>query len=350
MKPFAKRLLALASAAAITLTTIPTVHADNTRMSRIMSESQQASSENSDSQDLISTMVRSALASAPLTRQGLSTLIMDSYKSVTGLTDEDLGQPDRIFIDSEDQDVLNAYHLGLMDSQGAAFFGPYGTVTRQDFWTIAANLLDTVGYPYIDDIQMDLSIYTDADQVSDYAKVPLQALLYLEIITAAEDTALCPDGTVTYEEAVLILERLTSFYGQWLEDPVVPQCYLGEEIAAYALNYIGCRYVSGGRGPNKFDCSGFVYYVYKHFGYNLKPGAQTQWANLDETINQSDLIPGDLVFFSRGGRSSRIFHVGIYIGDGQFVHAANSRKGVIVTDLDDPWYAGRYHGAKRAIG
>ena len=60
-------------------------------------------------------------------------------------------------------------------------------------------------------------------------------------------------------------------------------------------------------------------------------------------------MPGDLVFFSNNGRSSGIFHIGIYIGDGEFVHAANSRKGVIVSDMDEAWYARRYLGAKRAI-
>ena len=105
--------------------------------------------------------------------------------------------------------------------------------------------------------------------------------------------------------------------------------------------------VSGGQGPSKFDCSGLVYYVYKHFGYTLKPGAKNQWSLLDERVSKSELLPGDLLFFSSNGRSGGIFHVGIYIGDGQFVHAANSRKGVIVTDMDEDWYANRYLGAKR---
>ena len=60
-----------------------------------------------------------------------------------------------------------------------------------------------------------------------------------------------------------------------------------------------------------------------------------------------ELLPGDLLFFSRSGRASGIFHVGIYIGDGQFVHAANSSDGLIVTDIDHAWYANRYLGAKR---
>lgn len=340
MKSFSKRILALASAAAIALTTIPAVHADQ----------QLTAVEVKATHGQALRMVRSIPTGAPLTRQGLCNMVMNSYKSITGLTDEDLEQPNQAFIDCMDPDVLNACHLGLIQGQGAGMFDPKGTVTRQEFWTITAGLLETVGYPYLNDIEMDLDIYSDADQVADSALQPLQALLCLEILSAEEGSELSPNGTITSEEAMAMLEQVVTFYTEWLEDPVEPQRYLGEEIADFALDYVGCRYVSGGRGPNKFDCSGFVYYVYKNFGYTLKPGAKTQWSKLDGTIKKADLLPGDLVFFSRNGRSSGIFHVGLYIGDGQFVHAANSRKGVIVTDMDEAWYANRYLGAKRAIG
>ena len=132
--------------------------------------------------------------------------------------------------------------------------------------------------------------------------------------------------------------------------PVAPATKLREEVIATALSKVGCRYVSGGHGPTKFDCSGLVYWVYKQYGYDLQPGARNQWSTLDKSVKKADLLPGDLVFFSKNGKASGIFHVGLYIGDGQFVHAANSRKGVIVTDLDEAWNANRYLGAKRAIG
>ena len=174
-------------------------------------------------------------------------------------------------------------------------------------------------------------------------------MLCLELIEADEQGALEPARAITAGEAAAVCERLVSFYTEWEKNPVEPQRYLGEEVAEYALRYVGCRYVSGGQGPKVFDCSGFVYYVYKHFGYDLKPGARNQWSILDERVSKSELLPGDLLFFSRSGKASGIFHVGIYIGDGQFVHAANSRKGLIVTDIDNDWYASRYLGAKRPI-
>lgn len=123
----------------------------------------------------------------------------------------------------------------------------------------------------------------------------------------------------------------------------------GEEIAAYAKQYSGYRYVYGGASPSTgFDCSGLVYYVYNHFGYSLPHGATSQYNKLTKYVNKADLQPGDLVFFSSNGFSS-ITHVGIYLGDGKFVHASGTNVGVIISDLNSSWYSAQYYGAKRVI-
>lgn len=347
MKPFAKRILALASAAAITLTTIPAVCGTELNASSDMINEDWTSLEAEVAEGLVPARVRTVSADAPLTRQGLCGMAMNAYKSLTGLTDEDLGESEEMFLDTNDADVLNAYHLGLVSQKTGGIFAPEDHVSRQDFFTAAVSLLEALGYSYIDDITVDLSGYADASDLLSYAVQPAQVLLCIEAIE--KDAALEPNRPITAEEAVLILDRVMRFFAEWELDPVEPQRYLGEDVAEFALNYVGCRYVRGGQGPKSFDCSGFVYYVYKNFGYSLKPGARNQWSILDGTIKRADLLPGDLLFFSSNGRSGGIFHVGIYIGDGQFVHAANSRKGVIVTDIDDAWYANRYLGAKRAI-
>ena len=347
MKPFAKRMLALASAAAITLTTIPAVCGTELEPVPAKITEDWAALENPAKEELVPARVRTAATAAPLTRAGLSGMAMNAYKSLTGLTDQDLGEPAELFLDTTDTDVLNAYQLGLLSEKTHGLFAPEDAVSRQDFFTTAVRLLDVLGYTYIDDISMDLSGYPDADELMAYAVQPAQVLLCIGAID--EDAPLEPTRLITAEEALVILDRVMTYFSKWELDPVAPQRYLGEEVAEFALNYVGCRYVRGGQGPRKFDCSGFVYYVYKNFGYSLKPGARNQWSILDGTIKKADLLPGDLVFFSRNGRSSGIFHVGIYIGDGQFVHAANSRKGLIVSDMSEAWYANRYLGAKRAI-
>ena len=315
MKPFAKRFLALASAAAITMSLIPTV-----------SSTQESAAPLPQARLANFTPETADPGAEPLTRLGMSELMMDAYRTITGITEEELGEPEMVYVDTMNEDVLNARSLDLVADTGSGFYEPMESVSRQDFFTVCAELLESVGYPYIHDIEIDLSEYADGGEV-----------------------ALEPVREITLDEATELTVRLTEFYAAWEENPVEPQRYLGEEICDFALDYVGCRYVSGGKGPNKFDCSGFVYYVYKHFGYTLKPGAKNQWSLLDERVSKSELLPGDLLFFSRNGRYSGIFHVGIYIGDGEFVHAANSRKGLIVSGIDEPWYANRYLGAKRAI-
>ena len=339
MKPFAKRLLALASAAAITMTLIPAVHG---------TEETLASEEAATMASLLPTRMRTADSTTPLTRQDLCGMSMNVYKSLTEQTDEDLTQPEVRFLDTDDTDVLNACELELVTTGTNGIFEPEETLTRQDFYTSAVQLLDTLGYSYIDDAQMDLTAYADSDELMAYAVKPTQVLLEIGAIEGSD--LLLPTQQITAEEAVVIMDRVMNFFADWEANPVPPATRMRQNLVNTALSKVGCRYVYGAQGPNKFDCSGLVYWVYKQYGYDLQPGARNQWSTLSKSVKKADLLPGDLVFFSNNGKASGIFHVGLYIGDGQFVHAANSQKGVIVSDLDGEWYANRYLGAKRAIG
>lgn len=96
---------------------------------------------------------------------------------------------------------------------------------------------------------------------------------------------------------------------------------LGTQIANYGMSFVGYPYVYGGTSPSGFDCSGFVQYIYRQFGYSINRTATAQLAN-GYYVSYDSLIPGDLVFFGSGSSAS---HVGMYIGGGEFVHAANSR-------------------------
>lgn len=121
----------------------------------------------------------------------------------------------------------------------------------------------------------------------------------------------------------------------------------GEAIIAYARKFQGYRYVYGTNGPNTFDCSGFVQYVYKHFGYSLSRSSSTQ-ANDGVAVSKSNLQPGDVLIF-RDTSNSRIGHVGLYIGGGEFIHASNSKTGVIISSLSSASYQKRYVGARRIL-
>ena len=108
------------------------------------------------------------------------------------------------------------------------------------------------------------------------------------------------------------------------------QATLGQEIADYALQFLGCRYVYGG-SPKGFDCSGFTSYVYRQFGYSLNRTASSQLDN-GTPVAKEELQPGDLVMFKESGSGSkRASHVALYIGNGQIVHASTERTGIKIT-------------------
>ena len=115
---------------------------------------------------------------------------------------------------------------------------------------------------------------------------------------------------------------------------------VGEEIAAYAQNFLGTPYVYGGSSTSGFDCSGFTKYVYGQFGYTLNRTATDQLSN-GVSVRKDELQPGDLVFFNDPSRNAgkACSHAGIYTGDGQFIHSSSSRSGgVIVSSLTSGYY------------
>lgn len=116
-------------------------------------------------------------------------------------------------------------------------------------------------------------------------------------------------------------------------------------IIAYAKEYLGVKYSFGGTTPKGFDCSGFTMYVFKEFGIKLPHTARGQ-AELGVEVKKSELKPGDLVFFHT--YTSGISHVGIYVGNGNFIEASSSR-GIAITSLNSSYYKDRYLGATRII-
>lgn len=120
---------------------------------------------------------------------------------------------------------------------------------------------------------------------------------------------------------------------------------IGEQIISSAKNYLGTAYVWAGMSPGGFDCSGFVNYVYGLYGYSMYRVAQDIYSNNGTYVAKSDLIPGDLVFF--GYSAYNVTHVGMYVGNGQFIHASSGAGKVVITDLSQDYYTRMYVGAKR---
>ena len=119
---------------------------------------------------------------------------------------------------------------------------------------------------------------------------------------------------------------------------------LAKQLLGIANQYKGVPYVFGGTTPSGFDCSGFTRYVYSAVGISLPRMADEQYS-VGSDVSMSNLEPGDLVFFTT--YEPGISHVGIYIGNNQFINASND--GVSVADLNSRYWASRYVGAKRVI-
>jgi cell wall-associated NlpC family hydrolase len=113
----------------------------------------------------------------------------------------------------------------------------------------------------------------------------------------------------------------------------------------YALSQVGDRYVAAAAGPSAFDCSGLTMQAWRQAGISLPHYSRSQYSTT-RRVPLSQAQPGDLVFYFGSGAH----HVGMYIGNGKMVHAANPRTGVVVTSVLGPWYSSRFSGIGRVVG
>lgn len=116
-------------------------------------------------------------------------------------------------------------------------------------------------------------------------------------------------------------------------------------VIQFALSQVGDRYVSAGSGPSSWDCSGLTSAAWRQAGVSLTHYSRAQYSQT-RRIPLSQAQPGDLVFYFGSGAR----HVGLYIGNGKMVHAANPSSGVLVTNILGPWYNSRFSGIGRVIG
>jgi cell wall-associated NlpC family hydrolase len=122
----------------------------------------------------------------------------------------------------------------------------------------------------------------------------------------------------------------------------------GAKVVDKAAQYLGVPYMYGGSTPAGFDCSGFSQYIFSQFQISLNRTAASQYSN-GYWVSKAELIPGDLVFFDCSGGNG-ISHVGIYSGNGNFIHSSSPRSGgVIDSSVNTGYYANTYVGARRVI-
>ncbi|PGP12006.1 peptidase [Bacillus cereus] len=169
------------------------------------------------------------------------------------------------------------------------------------------------------------------------------------VIQFQSDKGLSADGIVGPNTKVAIANALN---GTSVNNPSTqvqnPSSSKAEAIISTAKKYLGVPYVWGGTSPSGFDCSGFVYYVFRQHGINNLPRVSYDMFNVGTSVNKSDLRAGDLVYFKNTYREG-ISHVGIYIGDGQFIQASSGDEKVKISNLSGSYYIQHYAGAKRVF-
>jgi cell wall-associated NlpC family hydrolase len=137
-------------------------------------------------------------------------------------------------------------------------------------------------------------------------------------------------------EPASVLDRISSFTDR------------AAQVAIEALSLVGIRYRYGGNSPDQgLDCSGLVRYVFREADGTDLPRTSNEMSRRGQPVDKQDLQPGDLVFFNTLNRA--FSHVGIYLGNNQFVHAPSKGRAVRVEDMDMAYWKTRFNGARRVL-
>jgi len=129
-----------------------------------------------------------------------------------------------------------------------------------------------------------------------------------------------------------------------------PNAITVQKIENRAKSFLGTPYVWGATGPNKFDCSGFTQWVYRDAGINI-PRVSRDQARVGQFISYNQLQKGDMIFFdTHKKRTGKVSHVGIYLGNGNFIHASSAGKSVVIYNFNQkPFYKKRFLWGRRVL-
>ncbi|WP_395683876.1 C40 family peptidase [Dokdonella sp.] len=165
---------------------------------------------------------------------------------------------------------------------------------------------------------------------------------HMEADSAIASTALPASGTLELSNSRPTLLDAAS----GAVNPMTGGSHLRKLLADFSMTLQNIRYRRGGRDPKSgFDCSGFVHYVFsKSVGADLPSDSASQY-RYGNNVARADMKVGDLVFFKIRGQ--RISHVGIYLGEGRFIHSPSTGKTVSISRLDEAYWSHRFAGAKR---
>lgn len=290
-----------------------------------------------------------------ITREEFSELAVALYEGLIKKEITLLG--DNPFIDTYNPKVIIANQLGIVKGKGEGIFGPDENITREQASVITYSTLQVAKpkYDYSDLYEYE---FKDYNMISDWANKAVGYLYGIEVVNGNGEDLFNPKGDTSREEAIVLVKRtydkviaaerasrsqIDVTRGS-IRKPEDPQKAKLKDLISKEL---GKPYRYGHAGPNAFDCSGLTSYIYGKLGINLSRSSRDQ-VNHGVKVAKKDLQYGDLVFFAKNGKT--INHVGIYVGDGNFVHAPQAGKVVSITTLMSGYHSNTYFTARRVLG
>lgn len=285
-----------------------------------------------------------------ITREEFSEVAVNLYEALSGK--EGILQGVNPFTDTKDTKVRIANDLGIVKGIGDGKFAPDDAITRQEISVMLYRTLQ-VAKPAYDYSVVKEYIFEDYDSISSWAREAVGCLYGIGVANGVGDNLFNPRGNTSREEAIVLAKRMhdkvlaskdkliVSRGGTSRQESVVKS-----KLAKLMSQEMGKPYKWGGTGPDSYDCSGLVYSLYGKLGLSLPRVARDQ-AKSGTYVSKEELTYGDLVFFARDGKN--INHVGIYVGDGQFVHSPETGDVVKKSTLLSGYYAKCYYTARRVM-
>jgi cell wall-associated NlpC family hydrolase len=289
-----------------------------------------------------------------ITREEFCELAVKLYEELTGSAVSDFSE--NPFFDTENTYVITAYHLGIVNGTSVGQFSPFSTATREEVSVMLYRTLRATGLD-LSATRKNQTAFSDWQLISGWAQEAVIALRAAGIIGGVGDNIFDPKGTTTREQAIALVKRI---YQKYSDDYIEtsyhdPEASISRgdarntqitQLMALISQEMGKPYQWGAAGPNSYDCSGLVYALYGKIGISL-PRVSVEQATAGTYVAREDLRYGDLVFFARDGRN--INHVGIYVGNGEFVHAPQTGDVVKKSTLLSGYYNRCYYTARRVI-
>ncbi len=285
-----------------------------------------------------------------ITREEFSEISLKLYEAITGKSAILQGQ--NPFIDTKNTSIQKAYNLGLVKGRGNGIFAPYDMISRQEISVILYRALKAAK-PYYNYTFNYQYIFEDDYAIASWARGAVGYLYGIEVINGVGYNMFDPKRNTSKEEAIVLAQRIYDKIQLSPDNLVVSRsgtnrrtAVLRSKLAELLPLEMGKPYQWGGIGPNSYDCSGLVHVLFGKLDIWLPRVARDQ-AKVGVYVAKGNLMYGDLVFFAKDGKN--VHHVGIYVGNGEFVHAPQTGDVVKKSPLMSGYYERVYYTAKRVI-